>query len=146
MQLKSGAEFYFKTIDPTSLNKQGNDRGDQYRTGIYYTDDADESFVKYKVQELAKGYNRAVLVEILPLKNFYKAEDYHQDYLDKNPSGYCHIEPGLLNWLKMLTLFQKKLLIKNQLYEYKPINNLSFVLLIFFAEVKAKVNCNLFRY
>ena len=100
LQLKSGAEFYFKTIDPTSLNKQGNDRGDQYRTGIYYTDDADESFVKYKVQELAKGYNRAVLVEILPLKNFYKAEDYHQDYLDKNPSGYCHIEPGLLNWLK----------------------------------------------
>lgn len=100
IDLKLLIDLYFKTIDPTSLNKQGNDRGDQYRTGIYYTDDADESFVKYKVQELAKGYNRPVLVEILPLKNFYKAEDYHQDYLDKNPSGYCHIEPGLFELAK----------------------------------------------
>lgn len=88
-------ELYFKTIDPTSLNKQGNDRGDQYRTGIYSTDKETEAIIKEEVAKLAKNYDKPVLVETIPLKNFYKAEDYHQDYLDKNPGGYCHIEPGL---------------------------------------------------
>jgi peptide methionine sulfoxide reductase msrA/msrB len=95
VDLKLLIELYFKTIDPTSVNKQGNDRGDQYRTGIYYTDQADEAIVKGEVQKLAKNYSKPVVVETIPLRNFYKAEDYHQDYLDKNPGGYCHIEPGL---------------------------------------------------
>lgn len=95
VDLKLLIDLYFKTIDPTSLNKQGNDRGDQYRTGIYYTEKGDDVVVKEEVQKLAKNYNKPVVVETIPLKNFYKAEDYHQEYLDKNPGGYCHIEPGL---------------------------------------------------
>lgn len=95
VDLKLLIDLYFKTIDPTSINKQGNDRGDQYRTGIYFTDKEDEALVKGEVERLSKNYSKPVVVETIPLKNFYRAEDYHQDYLDKNPGGYCHIEPGL---------------------------------------------------
>ncbi|MDH6253033.1 peptide methionine sulfoxide reductase msrA/msrB [Chryseobacterium sp. H1D6B] len=100
VDLKLLIDLYFKTIDPTSLNKQGNDRGDQYRTGIFYTEKGDEAVVKAEVQSLAKNYSRPVVVETVPLNNFYRAEDYHQDYLDKNPGGYCHIEPGLFEMAK----------------------------------------------
>ena len=88
-------DLYFKTIDPTSVNRQGNDRGTQYRTGIYYTDPADLAVIQETVHRLATAYPRPLAVEIKPLKNFYPAEDYHQDYLDKNPGGYCHINPAL---------------------------------------------------
>ena len=74
--------FYFKTIDPTSLNKQGNDRGTQYRTGIYYTDPADREVIVRAVDELSKRYDRPLAIEVKPLDNFYPAEGYHQDYLD----------------------------------------------------------------
>ena len=84
-------ELYFKSIDPTTVDRQGNDVGDNYRSGIYTTDPAAEAIVKTEVAKLAKNYNKPVVVETIPLKNFYKAEDYHQDYLDKNPGGYCHI-------------------------------------------------------
>ena len=83
--------LFFKSIDPTTIDRQGNDRGDNYRSGIYSTDEATEAIVKTEVAKLAKNYNKPVVVETIPLKNFYKAEDYHQDYLDKNPGGYCHI-------------------------------------------------------
>lgn len=95
IDLKFLIDLFFKTIDPTSLNKQGNDRGTQYRTGIYYTDPADLPVIRAAVDELAKGYSKPLVVEIEPLSNFYPAEDYHQDYLDKNPGGYCHINPAL---------------------------------------------------
>ena len=88
-------DLYLKTIDPTSLNKQGNDKGSQYRTGIYYKDKADEPIIRQQLAALAKGYSKPIVVENLPLKNFYAAEDYHQDYLDKNPHGYCHLSPAL---------------------------------------------------
>ena len=87
--------LYFMTIDPTSLNRQGGDKGTQYRTGIYYTDPAQLPVIKATVDELAKDYTEPVVVEILPLENFYPAELYHQHYLDKNPGGYCHINPRL---------------------------------------------------
>lgn len=90
-------DLYFKTIDPTSMNRQGGDRGTQYRTGIYYTDSADLPVIKETVQSLAANYTKPLVVEIEPLKNFYPAEDYHQDYLDKNPGGYCHIHPELFD-------------------------------------------------
>lgn len=83
--------LFFKSIDPTVLDRQGNDVGDNYRSGIYSTDAATEAIVKTEVAKLAKNYNKPVVVETILLKNFYKAEDYHQDYLDKNPGGYCHI-------------------------------------------------------
>lgn len=108
VDLKLLIDLYFKTIDPTSLNKQGNDRGDQYRTGIYSTDKDTEAIVKEEVQKLAKNYSKPLVVETIPLKNFYKAEDYHQDYLDKNPGGYCHIEPGLFEMAKNANPLPKK--------------------------------------
>lgn len=93
-------DLYFKTIDPTSVNKQGNDRGTQYRTGIYYTDPADLSVIQETVHRLAATYTRPLAVEMKPLENFYPAEEYHQDYLDKNPGGYCHINPALFELAK----------------------------------------------
>lgn len=88
-------DLYFETIDPTSLNRQGNDRGEQYRTGIYYIDPADKEVIIEKITELSKKYNQPVVIEAIPLQNFYPAEEYHQDYLDKNPGGYCHLSPSL---------------------------------------------------
>lgn len=93
-------DLYFQTIDPTSLNRQGNDRGTQYRTGIYYTDKADLPAINQAVKTLAVQYKSPLAVEVEPLKNFYPAEAYHQDYLDKNPGGYCHINPALFNLAK----------------------------------------------
>ncbi len=87
--------LYFMTIDPTSVNRQGGDHGTQYRTGIYYTDPAQEPVIRQTVAELAADYSAPIVVEIKPLENFYPAEDYHQDYLDKNPGGYCNVDPRL---------------------------------------------------
>lgn len=87
--------YYFKVIDPTSLNKQGNDRGTQYRTGIYYTDDGDVQTIQNVIAEEQKKYDKTFVVEVMPLENYALAEDYHQDYLAKNPNGYCHIDLSL---------------------------------------------------
>ncbi len=88
-------DLFFKTIDPTSLNKQGNDRGTQYRSGIYYTNVADEPIVKSAIKKLSDSYSKPIVVECKPLENYYPAEEYHQDYLDKHPDGYCHIPQQL---------------------------------------------------
>ena len=88
-------ELYFQMIDPTSLNRQGGDIGTQYRTGIYYVDEQDAAVIRDTVSRLAGGYDEPVVVEIERLQNFYAAEDYHQDYLDKNSQGYCHVSPTL---------------------------------------------------
>ncbi|VFB17174.1 Peptide methionine sulfoxide reductase MsrA/MsrB [Urinicoccus massiliensis] len=82
----------FRIIDPTSLNRQGNDCGVQYRTGIYFLDPAEEAGIQKTLAYLAKNYAKPLQVEVQALKNFYPAEDYHQDYLDKNPLGYCHVD------------------------------------------------------
>ena len=87
--------YYFRVIDPTSLNQQGNDRGRQYRTGIYYTDPAEAQTVRTALAAEQRKYSRPIVVEALPLQHFYPAEAYHQDYLAKNPNGYCHIDIGL---------------------------------------------------
>ena len=82
---------FFRIINPLSKNKQGNDVGTQYRTGVYYTDDNDLPVIKQVFQEMTEQYGQPLAVELLPLKHFIPAEDYHQDYLKKNPNGYCHI-------------------------------------------------------
>lgn len=87
--------LYFMTIDPTSLNRQGGDSGTQYRTGIYYTDEAQKEVAKSELIKLSVRYDAPIVVELKPIENFYEAEDYHQDYLDKNPGGYCHVNPAL---------------------------------------------------
>ena len=86
-------EHYLRFVDPYSLNKQGEDFGVQYRTGIYYTSKNDEHIIK---EYLDSHLNKNYAIEILPLNNFYLAEDYHQDYLKKNPHGYCHINLNLI--------------------------------------------------
>lgn len=87
--------YYFRVIDPTSINKQGNDVGSQYRTGIYYTNEQDLPIIQSVMAEIKLQYNRELAVEVEPLDHFYEAEDYHQDYLAKNPAGYCHIDLSL---------------------------------------------------
>lgn len=84
--------YFFRIIDPTSLNKQGNDRGTQYRSGIYTTDPAEQRLVATALARLEEQYSKPIVVENLPLNNFYLAEEYHQDYLLKNPNGYCHVD------------------------------------------------------
>lgn len=83
--------LYYDAIDPTSFNRQGNDVGAEYRTGIYYTDPADKAVIEQSLAELQKGYSDPIAVEVGPLVRYTTAEEYHQDYLDKNPGGYCHI-------------------------------------------------------
>lgn len=84
-------EGYLRTIDPTSLNRQGNDRGTQYRTGIYWTDERDEPVAMSELMKVERRVGRPVRVEAQPLQGFFPAEAYHQDYLDANPMGYCHV-------------------------------------------------------
>ena len=86
---------YFKIIDPTTIDRQGGDTGNQYRTGIYFVDPLDEVVIKDQLDQLAKKYEDKIQVEVMPLQNYYKAEEYHQDYLKKNPRGYCHINLAL---------------------------------------------------
>lgn len=88
---------YLKIVDPTSLNKQGNDRGSQYRTGIYYLDEKEKSRIQDVLNEEQKKYKKPIVVEVMSLKDFTKAEEYHQDYLIKNPNGYCHIDLNKAN-------------------------------------------------
>lgn len=83
---------FFKVIDPTVLNRQGPDHGSQYRTGIYYRDPEDLPIIEAFLQRVAGNYKSDIVTEVQALENFYPAENYHQDYLDKNPGGYCHID------------------------------------------------------
>lgn len=83
---------YFQVIDPTIENAQGNDRGTQYQTGVYYTDATSQATVE-RIVAIEKERHADFVVEIEPLERFFDAEEYHQDYLDKNPLGYCHISP-----------------------------------------------------
>ena len=87
--------IYFRSIDPTTLNRQGNDVGTQYRTGIYYVDDADFPVIEAFVAAVQRRHDVPLAVEVAPLMNFYPAELYHQEYLYKNPQGYCHVDPAL---------------------------------------------------
>ena len=85
--------FFFQMHDPTTLNRQGNDTGTSYRSAIFYHDDAQRQIaekVKARVDK-SGAWKRPVVTEIVPAKTFWTAEEYHQDYLKKNPGGYtCH--------------------------------------------------------
>lgn len=93
-------EMFFKAIDPTSLNKQGHDKGTRYRTGIYYTNEEDLPIIDKVYAEEQMKFQKQFVVERLPLKNFYAAEEYHQDYLDKTPDGYCHLPQSLFEFAR----------------------------------------------
>jgi len=84
-------DLYSKVIDPTSINKQGGDIGRQYRTGIYYLNNQDKQIIEGWIILLQEAYADKIQIEVLPLNNYYEAEEYHQKYLEKNKNGYCHI-------------------------------------------------------
>ncbi|MGT2757546.1 peptide-methionine (S)-S-oxide reductase MsrA [Streptococcus ovuberis] len=88
-------QHYFRIIDPFSVNQQGNDRGRQYRTGIFYRDEADATLAQGYLDSISHSYGKEPAVILEPLTHFIDAEDYHQDYLAKNPNGYCHIDLNL---------------------------------------------------
>ena len=92
--------MYFRAIDPVSVNRQGHDVGTQYRTGIYYTDASDLAIIEEVYADEQRQSAEPFAVEKLPLANFYQAEDYHQDYLDKNPTGYCHLPVELFKYAR----------------------------------------------
>ena len=86
---------YLRVVNPVSINKQGNDVGTQYRTGIYYTDEADKAIIENILAKEQTKHDKPIAIEVEPLRQFYEAEEYHQDYLEKNPGGYCHIDLSL---------------------------------------------------
>ncbi len=88
-------ELFLKAIDPLSLNKQGEDEGTRYRTGVYFIDEAQVPGISAALYRCAAALSQPLAVELLPLRNFYRAEEYHQDYLEKNPTGYCHLSPAI---------------------------------------------------
>ena len=100
ISLKEILDLYYLIIDPTLLDQQGHDIGHQYRTGIYYVDEDDLEIIKNSISELSKRYEKPILTEVLPLDNFTRAEEYHQDYLYKNPQGYCHVDPKMFEIAK----------------------------------------------
>jgi peptide methionine sulfoxide reductase msrA/msrB len=87
--------LFYLAIDPTSVDQQGNDVGTEYRSGIYYTDPADRPIIDASLAKLQTQYTAPIAIETGPLKNYTRAEDYHQKYLQKNPGGYCHIPLNL---------------------------------------------------
>jgi peptide-methionine (S)-S-oxide reductase len=90
--LETLLERFFRIIDPTLLNRQGGDIGNQYRTGIYYTDESDGELIRKFVSKIDDKYDKPIVTEVKKLECFYDAEEYHQDYLKKNPGGYCHVD------------------------------------------------------
>ena len=91
ISLEQLLDYYFIVIDPTAYHRQGPDTGIQYRTGIYYTDSALLPRLEKRYAAEQEKYRQKLETELLPLENFYPAEEYHQKYLEKNPGGYCHI-------------------------------------------------------
>lgn len=92
--------MFFKAIDPTSLNKQGHDEGTRYRTGVYFTDDADLPVIHKVFAEQQALLPHPIVVEVEPLRQFYPADESHQDYLDKHPDGYCHLPLELFEYAR----------------------------------------------
>lgn len=87
--------YHLRIIDPTSVDRQGPDVGEQYRTGVYWTDEADREIAEYRLAQVQEEVEEPVVVEVEPLLQFFPAEEYHQDYLARNPGGYCHIDLSL---------------------------------------------------
>lgn len=100
INLKQILDLFFMIIDPTTLDKQGHDIGHQYRTGIYYLDEEDKLLIEEYIKNKEKDYKDKIVTEVLELENFYDAEEYHQDYLIKNPTGYCHVGTNMMEYAK----------------------------------------------
>ena len=91
---------FFCAIDPLSVNKQGEDEGTRYRTGVYYSDPEDLAVARMVFDEVRESFGEPLAVELEPLRNFYQADGRHQDYLVKNPDGYCHLPLALFEFAR----------------------------------------------
>lgn len=92
ISLREILEIFFVIHDPTTLNRQGNDSGTQYRSGIYFSTPEQEAVAREIVQEMSQSgvYSQPIVTEVVPLANYWPAEDYHQDFFANNPGqGYC---------------------------------------------------------
>ena len=101
ISLEELTDLFFCIIDPLSLNRQGHDEGTRYRTGIYYTDPAERAAIEKVYRREEKKAGVPLVVELEPLRNFFPAEERHQDYLDKNPDGYCHLPFKAFRYVKL---------------------------------------------
>ncbi|MFA7106567.1 MAG: peptide-methionine (S)-S-oxide reductase MsrA [Candidatus Izemoplasmatales bacterium] len=88
---------FFQIINPTTINRQGNDIGRQYRTGIFYIDEEDNFIIDAYINKIKPKYQKPIRTEVKKASEFYPAETYHQKYLKKNPCGYCHIDLDLVD-------------------------------------------------
>jgi len=137
LSLQTIFDHLFKIIDVTAIDHQGGDYGHQYRSGIYYTQEEEKLLAESMISTLQKAYEEKIAVEVLSLTNFYLAEDYHQDYLMKNPDGYCHINFHKLDdrhkKIDKETLYKEVLtelegLLDHDLYEVSILANISALL------------------
>ena len=104
LPLEKLLRLFFRIIDPVSVDRQGEDVGHQYRTGVYYENEADARVVAAELAKLEAQVGQPLAVEACPLCHFYLAEEYHQKYLDKNPGGYCHVPWAAINGVKDIRL------------------------------------------
>lgn len=118
--------LFYEIIDPTSLNSQGNDVGTQYRTGIYYTKKIDKLVIEESLSQLQAQYQKPLVVECLPLLNYYLAEEYHQTYLQLHPNGYCHISPSKFDLAKTMKCCRNKE--KEERFQKRSEEDLRFIL------------------
>lgn len=91
ISLEKLLNYFYYIVDPFSINKQGGDMGRQYRTGIYSNDEKTLGEIKKFIDNKQKNEKEEIKIEVDKLKNYVKAEEYHQDYIKKNPKGYCHV-------------------------------------------------------
>lgn len=91
LSLEKVLEHFFRIINPVTLNRQGPDEGSQYRSGVYYSDAGDKEVIINFIKDKQNFYKEPIVVEVEPVRNFHLAEDYHQEYLQKTPGGYCHV-------------------------------------------------------
>lgn len=101
ISLETLADLYFTIIDPLSMNRQGHDEGTRYRTGIYYSDPSDLPVLQAAFDRVSARLGQPLAVELEPLRNFFEAEERHQDYLVKHPDGYCHLPSKVFKYLRL---------------------------------------------
>lgn len=101
VSLERLVQLFFCIIDPLSLNRQGEDTGTRYRSGVYYVSDEDKDVIESVFNAVSARLGQSLATELQPLDSFFPAEDYHSDYLDKNPSGYCHLPLKAFRYLRL---------------------------------------------
>lgn len=94
-------KLFFTVTDPLTLNRQGHDEGTRYRSGVFYADDEDRPVIEQAFRETESRLGVPIVTELEPLRCFYPAEEYHRDYLDKNPDGYCHLSLKTFIYLRL---------------------------------------------